>query len=155
MRICLKTDKNYTTIDNSYTLLFIYFMPTSVLIIYIYYLFFSITTFVEVRTVISKWCKWNCSVVSDSAVPWIVVTRLLHPWNFPDKSTGVGCRFHLQGIFLTQGSNPGLPHCRQTPYHLSHQGSLVHQSKLTKVMEIIMKKIQWHQLVILQTNISR
>ena len=30
----------------------------------------------------------------------------------------------LQGIFPTQGSNPGLPHCRQMLYHLSHQGSL-------------------------------
>ena len=34
------------------------------------------------------------------------------------------CHFLLQGIFLTQGSNPGLPHCRQTLYRLSHQGSL-------------------------------
>ena len=39
--MCPKIDKNYTTIDNSWTLLFIYFMPTSLLIIYIYYLFFS------------------------------------------------------------------------------------------------------------------
>ena len=31
--------------------------------------------------------------------------------------------FLLQGIFLTQGSNPGLLHCRQILYHLSHQGS--------------------------------
>ena len=44
--------------------------------------------------------------------------RLLSPWNFPSKSTGVGCHFLRQGIFLTQGSNPGLPHCRQTLYHL-------------------------------------
>ena len=32
----------------------------------------------------------------------------------------------LEGVaiaFSTQGSNPGLPHCRQTLYHLSHQGS--------------------------------
>ena len=36
--------------------------------------------------------------------------------------TGVDCRFLLQGIFPTQGSNPGLPHCRQILYHLSHQG---------------------------------
>ena len=50
-------------------------------------------------------------------------TRLLRPWDFPGKSTGVGCHFLLQRIFLTQGSNPGLPHCRQTLYHLSHQGS--------------------------------
>ena len=41
-------------------------------------------------------------------------TRLLRPCNFPGKSTGVGCHFLLQGIFPTQGSNPGLPHCRQT-----------------------------------------
>ena len=39
-------------------------------------------------------------------------TRLPHPWNFLGRSTGVGCRFLLQGIFPTQGSNPGLPHCR-------------------------------------------
>ena len=45
------------------------------------------------------------------------------PWNFPGKSTGVGCYFLLKGIFLTQGLNPGLPHCRQTLYGLSHQGS--------------------------------
>ena len=36
----------------------------------------------------------------------------------------MGCYFLLQGIFLTRGSNPGLPHCRQMFYHLSHQGSL-------------------------------
>ena len=35
----------------------------------------------------------------------------------------VGCHFLLQGIFPTQGSNPGLPHCRRILYRLSHQGS--------------------------------
>ena len=40
-------------------------------------------------------------------------TRLLHPWDFPGKSTGVGCHFLLKGIFASQGLNPGLPHCRQ------------------------------------------
>ena len=35
------------------------------------------------------------------------------PWDFPGKNTGVGCHFLLQGIFPTQGLNPGLPHCRQ------------------------------------------
>ena len=48
----------------------------------------------------------------------------LSPWNFPGKSTGVGCHFLLQGFFPTQGLNPGLPHCRQKLYHLSHQGDL-------------------------------
>ena len=37
------------------------------------------------------------------------------------KNTGVGCHALLQGIFPTQGMNPGLPHCRQILYHLSHQ----------------------------------
>ena len=44
------------------------------------------------------------------------LTRLLCPWNFPGKSTGVGCHFLLQGIFPSQGSNRGLPHCRQMLY---------------------------------------
>ena len=44
-------------------------------------------------------------------------TRLLCPWYSPGKNTGVGCHFLLQGIFLTQGSNPGLLHCRQVLYH--------------------------------------
>ena len=41
----------------------------------------------------------------------------------PGKNTGVGCHALLQGIFPTQGSNPGLSHCRQILYHLNHQGS--------------------------------
>ena len=49
--------------------------------------------------------------------------RLLCPWDFPGKSTRVGCHFLLQRIFPTQGLNPGLPHCRQTLYCLSHRGS--------------------------------
>ena len=49
--------------------------------------------------------------------------RLLHPRDIPGKNSGVGCPFLLQGIFPTQGSNLGLPHCRRTPYRLSHQGS--------------------------------
>ena len=68
--------------------------------------------------------KRSCSVVSDSLQPHgPEFTSLLHPWNFPSKSTRVGCHFLLQGIFPTQGSNPGLPHWRQTLYCLSHQGS--------------------------------
>ena len=39
----------------------------------------------------------------------------------PGKNTGVGCHFLLQGTFQTQGLNPGLLHCKQTLYQLSHQ----------------------------------
>ena len=45
------------------------------------------------------------------------------PWNSPGRNTGVGSLSLLQGIFPTQGSNPGLPHCRWILYHLSHKGS--------------------------------
>ena len=41
----------------------------------------------------------------------------------PGKNTGVGSHTLLQGLFPTQGSNPGLPYCRRILYHLSHQGS--------------------------------
>ena len=69
-----------------------------------------------------KW-KWSRSVVSDSLRSHgLWSTKLLCPWDFPGKNTGVGCHFLLQGIFLTQGSNPGLLHCRETLYPLSHQG---------------------------------
>ena len=57
------------------------------------------------------------------ATPWTVAYRLLCPWNFPGKSVGVGCHCLLQGIFMTEGSNPGPLHCRQTLYGLSHQES--------------------------------
>ena len=49
-------------------------------------------------------------------------TRLLCPRDFPGKNTGVGCHFLLQGIFPTQGSNPGLLHW-QNSLLVSHQGS--------------------------------
>ena len=61
--------------------------------------------------------------MSDSATPWTVAARLLCPWDSPGKNTGVGSLNPLQGIFSTQGSNPGLLHCRRILYQLSYQGS--------------------------------
>ena len=52
--------------------------------------------------------------------------RLLCPWNSPGKNTGVGCHSLLQGIFPTQGWNPGLPHCRQILYHFSSSVQFSH-----------------------------
>ena len=66
------------------------------------------------------------SVMSNSLQPLgLQPSRLLHPWNSSGKNTGVGCHALLQGIFPTQGSNPGLLHCRWIRYCLSHQGSPV------------------------------
>ena len=48
---------------------------------------------------------------------------LYNPWNSPGQNTRVGSLFLFQGIFTTQGLNPGLPHYRQILYQLSHKGS--------------------------------
>ena len=50
---------------------------------------------------------------------------LYSPWNFSGQNTGMGCLSVVQGIFPTQGLNPGLPHCRQILYQLSHKGNPV------------------------------
>ena len=61
--------------------------------------------------------------VSDSLwpPPWTVALQAPLPWGVPGKNTGVGCHVLLQGIFLTQGLNLGLLHCRRYPYRLSHR----------------------------------
>ena len=82
------------------------------------------------------------SVISDSLfTPWskrvslFEPARLLCPWNSPGKNTGVGSHSLLQGIFLIQGLNLGLPLHRQILY----QGSPIHcktypQIKLLKMI---------------------
>ena len=59
------------------------------------------------------------SVVSDAVIPWPIHSL----WNSLCKNTGVGSLSLLQGIFPTQGLNPGLLHCRRILYQLSHKGS--------------------------------
>ena len=61
------------------------------------------------------------SVVSDFLRPH----GLYSPWNSSGQNTRVGSLSLLQGIFPTQESNPGLPHCRKILYQLSHKGSPV------------------------------
>ena len=59
------------------------------------------------------WCAGFRSCTSGSLCSWVLEpTRLLCPWNSSGKNTGMRSHFLLQGIFLTQGSNPGLLHCR-------------------------------------------
>ena len=54
-------------------------------------------------------CVSAHSVVSNSLRPHgLKPARLLCPWNFPGRNTGVGCHSLLQGIFPTQGLNPRL-----------------------------------------------
>ena len=69
----------------------------------------------------------RCSVVSGSLQP----CGLYSPWNSPGQNTGVGSLSLLQGIFPTQGLNPGLLHCRWFLYQLSY-----HESSQFKPHEI-------------------
>ena len=72
-----------------------------------------------------KLLLFSRQVISDSL--WsrgLSPARLLCPWNFPGKNTGVGCHFLLQGIFPTQRLNPHILHWQADSLPLSHQGSL-------------------------------
>ena len=70
--------------------------PTNFLTLYILISNISLILF---QMTLGKW-KWSRSVVSNSLRPHgPQPTRLLHPWDFPGKNTGVGCHFLLQGIF--------------------------------------------------------
>ena len=85
------------------------------------------------QTLLDKWFQTSfilgcvcsvASVVSSSLRSYGLQTAgLLCPWGSPGKNTRVDCHALLQGIFLTQGLKPVLPHCKQILYHLSHQGS--------------------------------
>ena len=73
---------------------------------------------VPLSLTLSIWSE-SSSVVSGSLWP----QGLYSPWNSPGQNTGVGSLSLLQGMVSTQGSNPGLPLCRQILYQLSHEGS--------------------------------
>ena len=70
-------------------------------------------------------CVLSCSVVSDSltlckAMDCRLPSSSVHG-DSPGQNTGVGSLFLLQGIFPSQGSNPGLLHWRWILYHLSYR----------------------------------
>ena len=70
------------------------------------------------------------------------MSRLFSPWNSPGERTGVGSHSLLQGIFPTQESNLCLLHCRQTLYHLSHQGSPIYDpSKFLTLSDPVSPKL--------------
>ena len=84
-------------------------------------LLFSVRFFVCFLFVIKTIVSESRSVVSDSVTPWTVACQAPLSMEFSRQEY---CHALLQEIFPTQGLNPGLPHCRQILYHLSHQGML-------------------------------
>ena len=83
------------------------------------YLMYSQMACLQIRV---KSQSVSCSVVLDSLQLYRhSPARLLCPWNSPGKNAEVGSHSLLQGIFLTQGLNQGLLHCRQILYQLSQR----------------------------------
>ena len=104
------------------------------------------------------WISWNVYCKFDFFLRIFLVmsdylpTRLLRSWNSWGKNTRVDCHSLLQGIILTQESNLGLPHCRQSLNCLSHQASPYkfkgnHQNKVKKKRNItfmLSKERKWN-----------
>ena len=70
-----------------------------------------------------KYAKILCNRIQLFTTPWTVAHQALLFMEFSGQEYWSGLPFPSQGIFLTQRSNPGLLHCRQILYHLSHQRS--------------------------------
>ena len=98
--------------------------------------YFSISTvaiYIYIRVCVCV-CIYIYIYVYTHTSEWVKVTQscltlqphgLHSPQNSPGQNTGVGSLFLLQGIFPTQGSNPGILHWRQVLYLLSHKGSII------------------------------
>ena len=65
-------------------------------------------------------------------------SKLLCPWDFPGKNTGVGCHFFLQGIFLTQGWNWHLLHWQGNSLPLSHLGNNIMGNNIMLLIHSVM-----------------
>ena len=76
----------------------------------------------------------------------LLLASLLSTWNSSGKNIGVGCHSFPQRIFLSQGSNPGLLHCRQILYCLSHQEALSWEN-------IDMQMIEIHVIIDITLNV--
>ena len=75
----------------------------------------NLLSYVEERTVVVVKVAQSC--------PTLRPHGLYSPWNSPGQNTKVGTLSLMRGIFPSQGSKPGLSHCRRILYQLSHKGS--------------------------------
>ena len=96
----------------------------------------------EVKVRVTQLCPALCNPVD----------YIYSPWNSLGQNTGVdsleywsGQPYILQWIFPTQGSNPGLPHCRQILYQLSHKGSPTILEWVAYPLKRIFLTQEWNQ----------
>ena len=72
---------------------------------------------------------------------------LYSPWNSPGQNTRVGSLSLLQGIFPTNGSNPGLQHYRWILYQLSHKGNLSLPQQIFLTQELNRGLLHYRQIL--------
>ena len=83
----------------------------------------ELSDWAELKVIVNMGGPKRQSLCPYSSMPLSSNVRVLWLWNSPGKSTRMGNHSLLQEIFLTQGLNLGLLHCRQILYCLNHQGS--------------------------------
>ena len=77
----------------------------------------------ETGDLTTVWKKWKCKLFSQLfVISWIVACQAPLSMGFSRQEYSMGFHFLLQGVFPAQELNPGLPHCRQIFYPLSHSG---------------------------------
>ena len=99
------------------------------------------STFPLIMCLVAQLCPTLCNP-TDCSLP----ASSVH-WDSQGKNTGVGCHALLHGIFPTQGRNPGLLHCRQILYCLSHQGSLCQDFSLLLLFVWCLLWGQWLEII--------
>ena len=112
----------------------------------------------KVKRQTSEWEKITASEATDKGVvkslscvwlfatPWTVAHHAPHSVGFSRHEYWSGLPFLSPECLPTQGLNPGLPHCRQTLYHLNHQGSNWQRIKLKNIQaahEAQFQKNKW------------
>ena len=77
--------------------------------------------------------KWKVKVKHSQSCPTLAIPWIIQSIEFSRPEYWSEYHFLLEGIFPTQGSNPGLPHCRRILYQLRHQAKFNAETRLKEM----------------------
>ena len=126
LTVCLGSHSNPPRPTNAWVLCFTVSAAWNVLFIVLCLFIYLLATLLGMCDLSSSTRDWTHDPCITVKVAQSCPHGLYRPWNSPGQNTGVGSVSLLQGIFPTQGSNPGLLHCRRILYQLSHKVSPLH-----------------------------
>ena len=113
LTVCLGSHSNPPRPTNAWVLCFTVSAAWNVLFIVLCLFIYLLATLLGMCDLSSSTRDWTHDPCITVKVAQSCPHGLYRPWNSPGQNTGVGSVSLLQGIFPTQGSNPGLPHCRR------------------------------------------